>query len=160
MNRSRNSKPIPLADKKRNHSPANLGVLSDEIRHSKLDGKTAHLRRIDLSCTMAGDKDNQKHKTATPGLTPTERQLRDVELLAKSLLSKIEEQITNRTRGVEERLIALKNLTDEITWADQDTLFVSWAMPLDRAKTNLCRELRLAGVSLQLNHSREQNAPS
>ena len=159
MTESRNSKLIPVSDKKRNHSQTNLRVKTGEVRHNEFDGKTAHSRRIDLSCTMAGNKDNQKHKTETPALTSIESQLRDVELLAKSLLSKIENQIIRRTRGAEERRIALRNLTAEITWADQETLYVSWARPLDRAKTDLYRELRQAGVSLQLDHRREQNAP-
>lgn len=104
---------------------------------------------------MAGNKDNQKNKTEIRARAADDSPFFDVELLAISLVTSIDEQISLRTRGVESRRTALSQLTDEVTWADQETLFVSWAVPLDRAKSDLCRELQLAGVSLKLDRDRE-----
>lgn len=158
MTGSRNPKPFPISNEKTDRAQTKTRGDAVEVRPNNIEGKTSHLRRIDLSCAMAGNKDNRKHKTEKRALAPIERELLDVELLAKSLLSKIEDQITRRTRGVEERRIALRNLTAHVTWADQETLYVSWSAPLDKAKAALLRELRLAGVSLQLDHHRGKHS--
>lgn len=148
----------PDANRKTSGSRPSPGNMGPRVRQDSNDQKTTHHERIDLLRAMAGNRDNQKNKTETREHSTNDGPPSEIELLAESLIARIDHQITLRNQGLKIRRAALRQLIGEVTWADQETLFVSWSMPLDRAKTDLSRELRLAAVSLRLDCDRKHTS--